>query len=246
MFGVALYRFNKLEMSRDLLVKTLYLNIVGVKDVFAPKPEPIAEITNIPQPEGKAVLPTAIPQLEGVTTEYKSDKLGISFLYASTLPTRQYLTVRESANTIYIYVLTGSKEFTKISDDKYLKEKGHSKSIDVFLKQPEHTLEETVKEQFLKGYSEDNCTIKHTRDGRASSDTQYQTLRIIVNTNAHPNTSLHELLDQCPPSYTSSNGQRYFMLDSSHPERFLFINNGHDTFTVNDGQVWDRTIEFFK
>lgn len=52
--------------------------------------------------------------------------------------------------------------------------------------------------------------------------------------------------EQCSPIYATSQ-EAYFLMDSTHPEKFLFIYIGQDNFNgppSNPNLTWEKTLRF--
>ncbi|HYT43717.1 MAG TPA: hypothetical protein VEP90_15365, partial [Methylomirabilota bacterium] len=166
---------------------------------------------------------------------FASPDLDISFDYADTVS--QPIHVQEVGDRVYLNAR---------QDEPPL-----GKYVEVFSQNPSGSLEDAVKKQFLQGYSLDKCPVvpanlNRTYMNPAHEYVQITTPKIQVN-NIGKELAAVKL---CPPIYTDSRaGIVYFMMDHSHPDKFVFFNLGQDNIfgkpTTSDVIVtWDQTLRF--
>lgn len=119
--------------------------------------------------------------------------------------------------------------------------------VEVFNKNPQLSLTDALRQQFLAGYSEADCSIVYPyRPGDPKEDMSYQTATIqIVRRTADTWRQLDAKLAKCPAGYTESGrGILYFMMDPKHPNKLLFLKIGQDNLPSGvGGLMWDGTIK---
>lgn len=195
--------------------------------------------TSSPAPSVITPSPTAEPTIPGdsytenTTTpgqkKYVSPQLGISFLYLSSSQESNFK-VKEVANKIYIY------------DLNYDYDSGQY--VEVFDKELDQTLKQTIEEIFLEGYSTDKCIATSSPAPEAYPSTYIQ------GNIAVPGefTDMEEMAlkwQECPQPYVRTNGISYFLMDEDHPDKFVFFSIGQYAILAgSDDLTWQDTIEF--
>jgi len=160
---------------------------------------------------------------------YISEKLSITFTYLVS-QNGQTASVQEIGNKVYVYY-TG----TPATQGQY---------IEVFDKDKNQTLEEAVKAQILKGYSESDCPIK--------SQSQYVpvgftalSITLPISQGDEPE-AIQAKAAKCPSKYTAFGGMAYFVEDPSHPDKMFFLSIGQ--YLINsegDNKGWQDTLQLF-
>lgn len=170
------------------------------------------------------------------TKTFTSTNLGIRFHYRDIGDEKGNIIdrvfVKEAADKIYIY--------TKVFNPD------QGKYVEVVTKPVSQSITLAIKNQFLQGYSDQNCiiTVDTLQRKYAPSTYIYATIWYI-NRFAVPH--------QCPDFIMSGNSVRYFLMDTAHPNKLLFFNLGQDNFgsgiypDLHDpsGELtWDETIAY--
>ncbi len=180
-------------------------------------------------------------QLQGEFKTFTSPNLGISFDYA-TGPNDQRVLVKQIGNKVYLYI-----DYTKKGDPTT------GKFVEVFSKNPGDSLTEAVKKEFLQGYSSESCPIVPANLAKNTLNPARQYVQITVPVVSDGSMS-KKLAEEklCPPTYTYNRrtGLTYFMMDSSHPDKFVFFKIGQDNIwgaapsSTGFGLTWDQTLQF--
>lgn len=174
-------------------------------------------------------------QLNFNTKTFFSPSLGITFNYPNVYPPankENIIEVLEKGNKVYIY-----RKSSGIESGQY---------VEVFFKEPRQTLEEAIKEKFLKNYSERDCFVKKLPP---SKNFPYNFTRAII---TFPKVSLDDknyspwiYAAKCPQNYTAFNGVSFFAMDLNHPDKFFFFNIGQYAIMVDEekGISWEETFK---
>lgn len=187
-------------------------------------PSPTTTITNTPTP---TTIPASYTKDIGANQKkYVSPKLGISFLYEVTQG-EETMSVKEIDDKIYI----NSTRFL-YTTGQYVQE---------FQKSPTDSLDQAITKQFLSNYSPFTCFIKA---GKPDANAQYPS-NYVVDTIGYPNTYTF-FNNKCPQPYTESNGLSYFLMDTKHPNIFLFFYIGQQPIIGDSttNKTWQDTITF--
>ena len=215
--------------------------IVALVSVFAVT----GNFTKVFQQKSASALLTPLPTPAPHTT-FTSNNLGISFTYLTQVSGRQNFFTREIGNTVYLYYNVATNQPFSGTDAEFLQTiPGHGYSVEVFSKDPQQSLRDAIKQQFLTGYAESNCFVNTARYGHPRADESYQTA--IIDFPHKPGQSrkqLETLVAKCPKYIQSFDSVRYFMKDPKYPGKLLFITIGQGNIPSGvDGGTWDRTIK---
>lgn len=164
-------------------------------------------------------------KLPGTKTYYSED-LGVGFTY---------LPYPESEVSIV-------EEGNKISlKDQY---------IEVFQKDPNLTLAEAITQQFLEGYDSEKCFVKENEQTEQNVP-EYIAAIISYPHSEEPNEPWWTNYENCP-AYAEANGIRYFLMNKSAPDTYIFVDVGQYTAasdgasaTVDMGNNWTQSIRIF-
>jgi len=199
------------------------------REALTPTPAP-----NSPPSSGNGLTSTA--------KLYTSNNLGITFTYESQPAEMFEVTVTERDNKIYLHGARGEQP-----------EQG--KLIEVFSKDPNSSLNEALKNQFLKNLSEQDCfveSIPHLAEDPRPDN--YQFAEIAYPPPSDPNQPFWQNAEKCPMQYSRTNAVQYFMYNPDIPNKFVFLRLGQDSIT-NDGRAnidpdqrydWSASIRIFK
>lgn len=174
------------------------------------------------------LTPTPTKSYPG-TTQYISPNLKIAFNY---LPSSngQKFSVKESGNKIYIFM-----DNTSFDTGQF---------VEVFTKDKNDTLAEAIEKQFLNGISKNDCFVINGNSTFKFYPASYTTAEISYPESNDQNVGPGEIPAKCPQNYSRTNGIRYFLGDSNHPEKLLFISIGQYGISAGQNISWQDTISF--
>lgn len=156
---------------------------------------------------------------------YTSNELGIRFKFIQQQgDTTIY--IKRIAQRVYIYPGISQPEA--------------GESVEVLLKEPSHTIQEAIKRRFLADFSDKDCTIIM----RNTAPPGFIKAEIHA-TNVTDNLPLQST-GKCPLQYTTTDGVRYFLMDTKHPNVFMFFNIGHYPIQGTNDKLWEDTIEVLR
>lgn len=184
-----------------------------------------APLNKIDTGDGSYTIPTSISgQLKFI-----SPKLGISFLYSSSSATEHFL-VKEIGDKVYIYDPT----FGDYTSGKFFQ---------VFPKNPQDDLLSAITKTLLKGYSAMNCGAEYM-DGEPYDNYPYPTnykiaIIRIKDTASEVSSTI------CPHPYTPLNSLEYFVMDSRHPNKFVFVDIRQLPIPSGEARPGETTLEIF-
>lgn len=163
---------------------------------------------------------------------YISEKFGISFKYLYSMGDDETMEVKELGNKIYVY------------SSNYSYDTGQY--VEIFSKEPNDTLTEAIKKQFLEGYLESDCEvyIKNDEYYPKNYPENYEVASIRVTGDFNDLGEWYELLKNCPPTYTESNGRSFFLSDKNNPDKFLFFFIGQYPISASNNLTWEETVRF--
>jgi hypothetical protein len=231
------YRRTAILVASVLLV--ILLGLLGYSAVAGrrttspiPTPTPTMSATPTASPSGEptatpTVMPTAVPG----GTLFVSHDLGISFSYATTaLGTR--FTAKEVGNTIHVY------------DPQYGDTTGQY--VQAFDKNPSDSIQDAITKIVLKGYSTADCVIRLNPDNAKvlpsanNRPASYETASLTY-------ASAAVSQDKCPSPYTATQSQIYFLEDTAHPGKLIFIYAPQQSIPASTDSsvqlVWQDTIK---
>jgi hypothetical protein len=217
-----------------------------INDQFGVVPDSteLTEETNLPEAEEPVYLPLTggdpIYEDTEITGQKKFTSLnhGLSFLFM------------EESNDVQVLALEmGTKIYVYYGDLPY----DQGQYVEVFSKDPAKTLEEAVQELFLADTDPTACQVTKTT---FPEDNNYPAS--YVGANIGTVKSFDDFGDMgemwvfieenCPLPYTASNGISYFLMDTEHPDKFLFFSIGQYGINAdsnqNSGKGWQDTIVF--
>jgi hypothetical protein len=195
----------------------------------ATQPTPTTALT----PTG-AVTPTkGVPEFPQSSNpnlkRFISEKLGISFTYLIS-QNGQTIAAQEIGNKVYVYFTNA-----QATQGQY---------VEIFDKDKNQTLEQAIKAQILKGYSESDCPIKPQTQYVPAGFTALS-ITLPISQSDEPD-AIQAKAAKCPSKYTAFGGMAYFMEDPSHPDKMLFLSIGQYLIsTEGDNKGWQNTIQLF-
>lgn len=161
--------------------------------------------------------------------KYISYRLGVSFLYLE-LDVDQQIMIKEENNTIYLY-----HEEASYKDGQF---------IEVFAKNKNKSLAETIKKQFLANKDQDRCMVEV--NSAANYPTGFMQAEICYPKGRFDNIGLMwKEVEYCSADYARTNGMRYFLYDINYPEKFAFLSIGQYVIHADENSGWQDTVKFF-
>lgn len=116
--------------------------------------------------------------------------------------------------------------------------------VEIFPKDPANTLVEAINQSILNRYSLTNCITKEVAVGQYPSG--YTTARITLlseGSGAGMEAASVEG-EKCPQPYAAYGGLAYFLMDSKHPDKFVFFSIGQYAIQGDNERPWQDTLEF--
>lgn len=167
---------------------------------------------------------------------FTSAQLGISFSYAPQLGGDPIAT-KQVDNIVYVYDTT-----LPYADGQY---------VQVLQKSAAQNLQQTLSASILQGYTSANCPIGPGIGASSAYPASYTAASITYATTPDPNGGWPTANPaNCPTQYAIApeGGMAYFLTDSKHPTRLLFISIGLDAIAAstdpNSHTLWQDTITF--
>ncbi|HUD09194.1 MAG TPA: hypothetical protein VMR77_00080 [Patescibacteria group bacterium] len=222
-----------------MLVMILAAVILLVGIMLGKSQSPISKTVSLATPTpvvtlAPTVAPTkTVPQFPAITNpnlkRFISEDLGVTFTYLID-QNGQKISAQEIGNKVYVYFSN-----TQATEGQYLM---------IMDKDKNQTLEQAIRTQILKGYSESDCLIQ--------PETQYipvgfTALAIVVPINQNDTSDqIQAKVQKCPATYTAMGGMAYFIEDPSHPDKMIFLSIGQ--YLINsegDNVGWQNTLQLF-
>ncbi len=186
-------------------------------------------------PTGNVTPTKGVPQFPQSSNpnleRFISEKLGLTFTYLKS-QNGQTVSAQEMGNKIYVYYSSTS---TPVTSGQYIK---------VFDKDKNQTLEQAIKAQILKGYSENDCPIKPQTQYVPAGFTALS-ITLPINQGDEPDV-IQAKAAKCPSTYTAFGGMAYFVEDPAHPDKMLFLSIGQYLIeSEGDNQGWQNSLQLF-
>lgn len=221
-----------------ILLGLLSYSAVAGRHTVSPTPTPTISTTPTASPSAQpTATPAVVPTAVAGGTLFLSQDLGISFSYAAT-SMGAHFTAKEVGNTIHVY------------DPQYGDTTGQY--VQVFAKNPSDSIKDAITKIILKGYDPKNCPIilnpgnSKVLPSANSRPSSYETASIQwasdnLNGNLVPSDP-----SKCPAPYTSTASPVYFLEDTNHPNKLLFIYAPQQPIMASTDSsvqlVWQDTI----
>lgn len=169
--------------------------------------------------------PLSLPAVSGLSS-YVSQTNKLGFYFTSKMNNggvNTNITTREQGNKIFIYPAN--------SPDTY-------DYIQTLSKASGDTIQEAIMKNVLYGYSPANCILSVQTNG---TETYAEIKYSPDNISQYGPWPLDP--SKCPEQYTSNEAHRYFMVDSTHPDKLIFIS---DSIAIPAGnKSWADTLTLF-
>jgi len=216
MVAVTYCRFLRHYCMRTALFSllTLVLILVAALLLYALSP------WKAPAPASQATATVGAATSTGIQT-YSSQALGVSFKYDSANSG-----IQEAGTTTYVYPKDIQPE--------------EGQFIRRFEKRSSETLTQAIDRQILSGYSTTTCTV--TAAQSSVYPATYTKAEITYPAPTDPNAPFWQSASKCNEAYARTNGIRYFLYDSAHPDRFYFVDIGQYPIVVEGTTTWQDTI----
>src|SRR6266567_799318 len=134
---------------------------------------------------------------------YTSNNLGVRFTYPIQVGGVLKYFTREIGNRIYLYdnydKVSFNQPFSGTDADFLTSIAPGAFSVEVFTKDPQQSLQNAIKQQFLTGYSENDCFVNTTPKGHPKAVESYQTAIIdFPHQPVQSRKQLETLVAKCP------------------------------------------------
>lgn len=231
----------KRNQSTSTILIVVILILLGVAGYAylakAPTPPDATNNSNVSpvnNSNSEAEDPFGLDKKNPDTKVYISDALGIGFTYNPTGTANNVIQITEDANTIYVH---GREQ-----------EPAQGQWIEVFTKDSTTSFEQTLQNQFLSDLRPADCYIK-IYDANDMSLPHYVAAGISADPLPNSDGPWWERAEQCNPDYAETNGVRYFLMNNTVPNKFIFVSIGQDSITsdgtpINDSSTfnWSHSI----
>ncbi len=164
------------------------------------------------------------------TREFRSQRLGVSFTYASQDLGKQIL-VEEAGSTIYIHPENVARE--------------QGQYVQVFSKSRDISLSQAIQQQFLSAQQLTKCQVKNGMDADGAQPTNGIAAIISFPLSTDANTDGLGLRQNCPDQYSLTNGLSFFWTDGEQSTTFVFFSIGQYFIpSTTAGTSWHTTLHF--
>ncbi|HUD05281.1 MAG TPA: hypothetical protein VMR59_04835 [Patescibacteria group bacterium] len=222
-----------------MLVMIFVVGILVIGIMLGKNQNPISKTASLTTPTPAVTLIPSITPIKTVPQfpvsinpnliRFISEKLGITFTYLKS-QNGQTISAQEIGNRVYVYF-----DKTQATTGQYLM---------VMDKDKNQTLEQAIRTQILKGYSESDCIIQPVTQYLPKG---FNALSIVVPVGPNDNMeTLEPKIQKCPTGYTAVGGMAYFIEDPSHPDKMIFLSIGQYLIdSEGDNVGWQNTLQLF-
>lgn len=203
----------------------------GTKQTTTKPVSPEAPITQSPAPDGTVVPPILKSSDDPNVKVFTSTDLKISFQYQEMQNDEKFAT-KQTGNKVYVY------------QAKFPVDQGQY--VEVFSKDKADDLKTAIEKKFLANYSKNDCFAEIVKNPVAGQTlpASYVMAQISYPPSDSDTGPFWENADKCPSSYTTTNGIAYFLMDTVHPETFVFFSIGQYAINAGPSLPWQSTIKF--
>lgn len=166
---------------------------------------------------------------EAETKIYYSDKLGVGFTYLSYTPSTPIKVIESGSKIEFI-----------------------GRTVEVFTKDSNISLEQAIKDRFLQEYNPSDCFVK-TYETSEQKLSNYISAEISFPPASDPDAPWWQNSDKCPQYYSQTNAAQYFLMNKDVPGKYLFVRVGQEpgasdgTPRATDGDFgWSHSIRILK
>ncbi|MBE2280681.1 MAG: hypothetical protein IAE91_09835 [Ignavibacteriaceae bacterium] len=172
------------------------------------------------------LIPDKVTEIDQNTSELSSEVLQLSFSYQNS-----------SGN----YAVMTTKKGNRISIKSAAQSEEEAQFIELFAKKENETFQEAIERIYLDGVPENFCYFSPIENEYNFTNKNFTLGTIRSGVGVRP--------EQCPGPYTenTTSGPRFFVYDSSFPDRFAFIYVG-ESFVAGrtPTQSWFESLQFLK
>ncbi len=192
------------------------------------KPTPVATVEK-PTTQPTPTSPKA-PYIETTNVpgqkRYVNPRLGISFLYLEN-QNQHTIKIQEIGNKVYLYF-----QGQPYDSGQY---------VEVFPKDPNLSLKETLTNKFLTGYNQADCQVVSLKLPPSYPDI-FQ-MADIEAVGADFSDDPASKWEKCPKTYTRTNGVSFFLMNPTAPNKFAFVSVGQFAILAdNFNHAWQDTL----
>ena len=105
------------------------------------------------------------------------------------------------------------------------------------------SLIDALKTKFITSKNASSCQVV-TENSQNNYPSSFQIANLKVNSKTQDYATIMSLLNKCPSPYTASNGISYFLADSNHPDKYIFLSIGQYGIYAAPNVLWNHTIRF--
>lgn len=188
---------------------------------------------SIGTPGGGAGTTTTTAPVPSTAAEFTSRRLGISFQYLAQ-QNDQAIAAQEAGDKVYVYAKNGMAPTA-------------GQYVQVYHKDPSQGLEDAIRQQVLQGYAAQECPVVRVQQPEPGltwpSGYIFARIEIPRSDNDTPET-LQAKAGKCPQPYAALGGIAYFLEDTQHPDKFVFLSIGQYYIAGPNGQPWQASLRF--
>lgn len=184
-----------------------------------------------PAPTTPATPAAQTPSDPNVKT-FSSAELGISFNYLE-MQNGEKFADKVVGNKVYVY------------QTKFPVEQGQY--VEVFSKDKADDLKTAIEKKFLVNYSKTDCFVTVGKNPVAKQVVPATFIFAQITVPVSPSDGMEELSakwEKCPSPYTATNGIVYFLMDTLHPGKFVFLSIGQYAIDAGPNLPWQSTLKF--
>jgi hypothetical protein len=112
--------------------------------------------------------------------------------------------------------------------------------VEIFNKDENKDLKESIEEDFLKDYSSKECFYKKLKE--STDNTEYGIISFPIDNNSE--IPWWDNNKNCPQEYSETNGIRYFIEDADYTNRYAFFDIGQYAIMGSEDKTWQQTFKF--
>lgn len=194
-------------------------------------PAPVASPTVPTTTPTPTPAPTPTPTDPNVKT-FSSADLGITFNYLE-MQNGEKFAAKQVGSKVYVY------------QTKFPVEQGQY--VEVFSKDKADNLKTAIEKKFLVGYPPADCFVTIGKNPVTGQTVPATFVFAQITVPKSPSDGMEELSakwGKCPSPYTATNGIAYFLMDTAHPDKFVFLSIGQYAIDAGSNLPWQSTLKF--